>query len=409
MTDTLQASETSFGSDMIEAFQQATQTDFIVVDRIKLASRPERRESVPYDFLEGSVGRWLGGARFSAGIWTHQAEALRKFATGFNVVISTGTASGKSLVFQACALRILDQQPEAVVLVFYPLKALVADQLVSWREVVLAAGYTDDIVARLDGDVLPHDREKLMQSARIILATPDVTHAWLMSNLAKPTHRRFLARLALVVIDEAHVFDSVFGSNFAFLFRRLAVAARMSDRTREPIPLRAFAASATISNPAQHLAALTGLHFETVDESVDGSPHHAREVLHLASKAGQEASLAADLQKLLLANSERGSFITFVDSRQGTERLAIRTEAEGMVRPYRSGYEGSDRSQIEQSLRDGTLRGVVSTSALELGINIPHFSVGLNVNVPASRKSFRQRLGRIGRQKPGAFAVVAEP
>ena len=221
-----------------------------------------------------------------------------------------------------------------------------------------------------------------MQTARVILATPDVTHAWLMRNLAKPEHRRFLTRLALVVIDEAHVFDSVFGSNFAYLFRRLAVAAHLAERRTEREPLRVVAASATISNPVEHLKALTGMPFEAVYESSDGSAQHARQILHVACNPGQEASVADDLHQVMLNGSDRGSFLTFVDSRQGTERLAIRTDAED-VRPYRSGYEGSDRGAIEQALRAGSLRGVVSTSALELGINIPHFSIGLTLKCPS--------------------------
>jgi len=256
--------------------------------------------------------------------------------------------------------------------------------------------------------VLPDERAKAIERARVVVATPDVTHAWLMSNLTKPAHRRFLRRLALVVIDEAHVFDSVFGSNFAYLFRRLAVAARMADRTADAEPLRVVAASATISNPVEHLAALTGMAFEAIDDTLDSSPRYGRQILHLACGSGQEASAAADLQKSMLERSDQGSFLTFIDSRQGAERLAIRTDAED-VKPYRSGYEGEDRASIERALRDGSLRGVVSTSALELGLNIPHFSVGLNLNVPVSRKSFRQRLGRVGRQRPGAFAILAEP
>jgi DEAD/DEAH box helicase domain-containing protein len=230
-----------------------------------------------------------------------------------------------------------------------------------------------------------------------------------MSNQAKRAHRHFLGRLALVVVDEAHVFDGVFGSNFAYLFRRLAVATRLASAGCEPQPLRVAAASATIANPSTHLTALTGMPFDTIDETLDGSPRHRREVLHLACKVGEEATVAAELHKTLLNGSDQGSFITFVDSRQGAERLALRTEAEDKVRPYRSGYEASDRQVIERALREGSLRGVVSTSALELGVNIRHFSVGLNLAVPASRKSFRQRLGRVGREKPGAFAVVAEP
>jgi DEAD/DEAH box helicase domain-containing protein len=396
--------------DMLDAFFKSVDPlGLSVIDNIELPPRSEQLEQAPAGYLAGRVGRLLSGGQFGRGLWTHQAEALRAFGAGANVVISTGTGSGKSLVFQAAALKLLDEHPEAAVLVLYPLKALVADQLVSWRKILTQAGYPEEAIGKVDGDVLPDEREKIVRNAQIIVATPDVIHAWLMSNIAKPHHKRFLSRLKLVVIDEAHVFDSVFGSNFAYLFRRLAVAARMTDRSEEPEPLRVVAASATISNPAEHLYALTGLQFESINEASDASPQHSRRVFHLAATPGDEASLAADLQKSLLSSSDTGSFITFIDSRQGAERLAIKTDADAVVRPYRSGYESSDRSVIEASLRDGSLRGVVSTSALELGIDIPHFSVGLNLGIPASRKSFRQRLGRVGRRKPGAFAVLAEP
>ena len=202
---------------------------------------------------------------------------------------------GKSLVFQAAALKLLDEHADAVVLVLYPLKALVSDQLVSWRKILTQAGYPEDTIGKVDGDVLPDEREKLIRNAQIIVATPDVIHAWLMSNLAKPHHKRFLSRLKLIVIDEAHVFDSVFGSNFAYLFRRLAVAARMTDRSEEPEPLRVVASSATISNPAEHLNALTGLQFESINEASNGSPQHSRNVFHLAAPPGGEASFAAEL------------------------------------------------------------------------------------------------------------------
>jgi DEAD/DEAH box helicase domain-containing protein len=153
--------------------------------------------------------------------------------------------------------------------------------------------------------VLPDERETVIRTARVIVATPDVTHAWLMSNLAKPQHKRFLGWLKLVIVDEAHVFDSVFGSNFAYLFRRIAVAARMSDRSDEPEALRVIAASATISNPGEHLALLTGLQFETVDEASDGSRQHMRRLLHLATKPGDEASLAMSCIKRSLMGRTR--------------------------------------------------------------------------------------------------------
>lgn len=377
-----------------------------VVDQSTLPERAEQHEAVPPEYRVGRVGAWL--SRFQKGLWRHQAEALRLYASGKNVVVSTGTASGKSLVFQATALKAIEDDDRVRVLVFYPLKALASDQLVSWRSVLRQADFPPDHVGRIDGGVLADERRKILQDARILLATPDVIHAWLMSNLSNPEHKRFLSQLRLVIIDEAHVLDGVFGSNFAYLFRRLCVAARMADRAREPIPIRAIAASATISNGGDHLRALTGLEFSAVGESSDGSPRYPSTLLHIATPNGEETAIAASVQKKLVQDSDSGSFITFVDSRQGAERLAIRTD-DSLVRPYRSGYEASDREAIEEGLRSGLLRGVVSTSALELGINIPHFTVGMNIGVPASRKSFRQRLGRVGRQQEGAFVIFGDP
>jgi len=147
----------------------------------------------------------LRTVQFSRGLWKHQVKALRAFEAGENIVVSTPTASGKSLIFQVAALRTLEKRPDGAVLVLYPLKALVGDQLVSWRKILATAGYADDIIARLDGDVRPEEREKIMKTAQIVLATPDVVHAWLMSRLAKPDHKRFLRRLKLIVIDEAYL------------------------------------------------------------------------------------------------------------------------------------------------------------------------------------------------------------
>ena len=129
-------------------------------------------------------------------------------------------------------------------------------------------------------------------------------------------------------------------------------------------------------------------------------------MLHLAYDSTGAPDGISTLQRALIEQSDSGSFITFADSRQGVERLAAATEHE-LVRPYRSGYEADDRAGIERALRSGKLRGVVAKSALELGINIPHFEVGLNIQLPASRKAFRQRLGRVGRFSPGTFAIVA--
>ena len=397
--------------DMLTEFERLIDTNTVsCIDRLELPAQAERSVPIPNAYRGGSAGRWLmNEEKLHGRLWLHQAKALTIAAEDRNLVISTGTASGKSLIFQSAAFRLLDEDEEAVVIVFYPLKALSNDQLISWRHAAGLAGFREDDIVKVDGDIPRGSRAQLLERARVVLMTPDVCHAWLLNELSNPAHRTFLARTALVVIDEAHVLEGVFGSNFAYLFRRVCAARLVVQGKGQRNALQVIAASATISGPDQHLNALTGLPFETVGEKDDGAPRHKRTVGHLAAAHRREAEVAALMHKALVDASTDGSFITFVDSRQGAERLAVRTGHDSLVKPYRSGYEASDRLSIEDALREGNLRGVVSTSALELGIDIPHFAVGLNVGVPVTRKSFRQRLGRVGRQRPGSFGLVAEP
>ena len=397
--------------DILKEFRRLVDAGVVsCVDKLDLPARPERSAAIPDAYRSGSPGRWLANEKKLRGrVWLHQAKAMTIAAEGRNLVISTGTASGKSLVFQSAAFRMLDAHDEAAVIVFYPLKALLNDQLISWRRAAEQAGFGDKDIVKVDGDIPRPSRITLLEKARVALMTPDICHAWLLNEISNPAHRAFLARTRLVVIDEAHVLEGVFGSNFAYLFRRLCATRFLVQDGKRRTGLQVIAASATISAPNQHLNSLTGFDFETVGDEDDGAQRHERSTLHLAAADRQEAEVCEAIHKALVEGSMDGSFITFVDSRQGVERLAVRTDNVSLVKPYRSGYEAEDRLSIEHALRDGHLRGVISTSALELGIDIPHFAVGLNIGVPVTRKSFRQRLGRVGRQRPGSFAVVAEP
>ena len=382
--------------------------DLLLIERIDLPAREERRLPIPEAFRNRSLRDFFATVvKTGKGLWRHQSLALEYAAAEKNVVLSTGTASGKSLVFQAAGLRLILEDPEARILVFYPLKALAADQMGSWQRAIDKLGLAAETVGMIHGGVLADERAKIMDTARIVLMTPDVCHAWFMRQVSTPSIRRFLASLRLVVIDEAHVLEAVFGSNVAYLLRRMQVArALVARRSGRQPPLQIIAASATISDPAAHLERLTGVPFALVNEQDDGSSTYERHLLHV-SVPDVSNDAVGDFLGSLLNDSEQGSFITFADSRQGVERIADRLDHDG-VRPYRSGYEENDREKIERALQKGKLRGVVSTSALELGINIPHFSVGLNVDIPNSRKAFRQRVGRIGRSQPGVFAVLAD-
>ena len=398
-------------TNMLKEFERLISDDEVsCIDRLDLPARMERSTSIPETYSCGPAGRWLtNDDRLRGRVWLHQAKAMEIAAEGRNLVVATGTASGKSLVFQSAALRVLCEDDGAAVIVFYPLKALSNDQWSSWRRAAVHVGFRENDIVKVDGDVPRPSRARLLEKARVALMTPDVCHAWLLNEISNKAHREFLGRTRLVVIDEAHVLEGVFGSNFAYLFRRLCAIRHLLQGKGRRTPLQVIAASATISTPEQHLNSLTGLEFETVGDDDDGAPRHERSILHLAADHRREAEVAEGIHKALVEGSTDGSFITFVDSRQGAERLAVRTDYDNLVKPYRSGYEAEDRERIEHALRDGHLRGVVSTSALELGIDIPHFTVGLNIGVPVTRKSFRQRLGRVGRQRPGSFAVMTEP
>lgn len=397
-------------TDMMDVFENLIGSNGLSsVDRVDLPARSERASDIPSAYCTGLPKRWFtNDDKLRGRLWLHQSKAMEAAAKEHNVVISTGTASGKSLVFQSVAFRSLDKDDGATAIIFYPLKALASDQQVSWRRAAEFAGLGSSAIAKIDGDVLRNERAELLKNARIVLMTPDICHSWLLNEISNPVHRDFLARVSLVVIDEAHVLEGVFGSNFAYLFRRLCAARSLSRPGRQLAPLQVVATSATILKPEEHLGALTGLPFVTIGEDDDGSPSHDRSIIHVYSEKGSEIEITAPFLRQLVEESDDGSFITFVDSRQRTERLAVAVNYGNLVKPYRSGYEADDRSDIENALHNGHLRGVVSTSALELGINVPHFAVGINIGVPTSRKSFRQRLGRVGRQRRGIFCFFAD-
>jgi DEAD/DEAH box helicase domain-containing protein len=390
--------------------------DYSLIESFTLPANQPLYGPVPRYLFVSRVGPYLeksaGGPQ---SLWKHQSVALDQLGQGINVVISTGTASGKSLIFRSAVFhRVLLNERDRV-LVFYPLKALAADQLRGWRTMAEGLNLDGEIIGRIDGSVPQKERDAILQRSRIVIMTPDVFHAWMMSRLALAEIKDFLRNVGMIVLDEAHTLEGVFGSNFAFLIRRLMAARKfLRSDEEDDKSIQFIAATATIANPETHMKALTGLEFNVVSEQQDGSPRAERYCAHIVSPAGEETLLARSIHRNLLSHGKNGGFITFIDSRKGVESLvrASRAELEQImgsdaVMPYRAGYDSKDRQEIEQRLQKGTLRGVVSTSALELGIDLPHLLVGINVGVPPTRKTYRQRLGRIGRSSDGAFLLIA--
>jgi DEAD/DEAH box helicase domain-containing protein len=250
------------------------------------------------------------------GIYRHQKAALTIALAGKPVCLSTGTASGKSLVFQTAALDQLQRDPNARVMAIYPMKALSNEQRDRWEKVLTAAG-SDVVVGRIDGNIPPAMRAGVLERSRVVVFTPDILHAWMFSNLNQPAVLNFLKHTKLVIVDEVHTYSGVFGSNAAFLFRRLQHALTLLGARPGYI-----AASATIARPIEHLNSLFGIDFELVGPEMDSSPRHALEVVLVEPPAGTSTLDAVVGLLDNLANQTQARFITFVDSRKQVELIS---------------------------------------------------------------------------------------
>lgn len=355
-----------------------------------------------------------------AKVYCHQYEAISHYLDGANIAVTTPTASGKTLIFNTCALETLSRDRNARIAAIYPLKALASEQETRWRHAVRDAGI-DVQVGRIDGDVQSQERLKLLKSCRVLVFTPDILHAWMFNNISAAPIQEFLRNLSLLILDEAHTYSGVFGSNSAFLFRRILHANKKLGGK-----VRFIASSATMSDPKVHMQQLVGADFNVIGPDLDTSPQRELHTLYVdPPKTHDLLGMVSDLIHFSAQHTERQS-ITFVDSRKQTEYLAtildrkLQDEDEGedddkvilsklkdlQIYPYRSGYEAEDRHLIQSKLQSGKLRGVVSTSALEMGIDLPYLTLGIIQGIPRSATSYFQRVGRVGRKQDGIVVVI---
>lgn len=382
-------------------------------------NRPPREGRFsPIGDLKLGTGSRKALAGLTRGIYKHQLEAITTYLDGQNIAVTTPTASGKTLIFNVCALEELSNNPKARIAAIYPLKALASEQEARWSKLVQESGLSCK-VGRIDGGVGMAERLRILKESRIVVLTPDIIHAWMLLSIANSAVLDFLRNLTLVVIDEAHTYSGVFGSNSAFLFRRMLHATRKLGGD-----CRFIASSATMDNAQEHLAQLTGERFAIIEPSSDTSPRAAlRTLLVTPPKSGDLLTSISGLVTFAAAKTGHQS-ITFVDSRKQTEYLAAIVERRSneesddneeidyhrlrdlQVYPYRSGYEEDDRQRIQRCLAAGTLKGVVSTSALEMGIDLPYLTLGILVGIPRSATSLFQRIGRVGRGKDGTVVII---
>jgi DEAD/DEAH box helicase domain-containing protein len=340
-------------------------------------------------------------------LYSHQAAALRAAFEG-PTMITTGTASGKSLCFQLPTLEVLTSDRTARALYLYPTKSLAQDQ----ARALHAFGLHKQIrPAIYDGDTPRSERAAIRKRSNLILTNPDMLHVGIL-----PHHERWddlLANLAFVVVDEAHVYRGVFGSHVANVLRRLRRLAAIHGTAP-----RFILASATIANPLDLAQRLTGLQdFELID--ADGAPRAERRIAMwnpplLDENLGLRGSAlteAAELFSELIASGART--ICFMKSRKGIElilrhaRDRLDDELADRVAPYRAGYTPAQRQEIQRKLTSGELLGVVATDALELGIDIGELDAAICVTFPGTVASLRQMWGRAGRRGRGLAVYIA--
>ncbi|HET7044733.1 MAG TPA: DEAD/DEAH box helicase [Gaiellaceae bacterium] len=337
-------------------------------------------------------------------LYVHQASAWEAAARGEHLIVTTGTASGKTLAFNLPVLDAIARQPKTRALYLYPTKALAQDQARS-----LAAFRLPKLRAAIyDGDTPGERRWQIRREANAILTNPDMLHVGVL-----PHHDRWgdvLANLRYVIVDEAHVYRGVFGSHVANVLRRLRRLARVYGS--EP---QFLLASATISNPGGLAESLIGERATVVDE--DGAPRTDRTVCLwnpplLDEELGVRASALAEAARLQADLVRRGlRTLTFAKSRKAAELIhrftAERLGDASRLSPYRAGYTPVQRREIERRLHEGELLGVSATNALELGIDVGLLDAVISVGFPGTVASLRQQWGRAGRRSSGLALLVA--
>lgn len=327
-------------------------------------------------------------------LYTHQALAMDHIRAGHSIVASTPTASGKSLIYNLPVLEQHLRDPEARALYLFPLKALAQDQLARFQ--LMSAAWPEAArpeAAIYDGDTSDYQRKKIrLNPPAALITNPEMLHLAIL-----PYHHNwssFLANLTYIIVDEAHTYRGIFGSHMAQVFRRLNRLAANYGAD----PAYIFC-TATLGNPAELAGKLMGKNLEPVLIDKSGAPQGKRNFLFLNPDQAT-STCAIELLKRALALNLRT--IVYCQSRRMTELISLWAGSEsgewqGKIAAYRAGYLPEERREIEANMSSGKLLAVVSTSALELGIDIGGLDVCILVGYPGTISQTLQRGGRVGR------------
>ena len=340
-------------------------------------------------------------------LYSHQCKAVDHIRAGRNVIITTPTASGKTLAFNLPVFDKLETDPAARALYLYPTKALSNDQLATLEQMTQFTGISAN-PAIYDGDTPQSKRAAIRDNARIIVSNPHELHQVLSWHTK---WRPFFSGLQFIVLDEAHRYRGVFGSHIAALIRRLLRLCRFYG-SRPSFIL----STATIANPVEFAANLTGQSFELVDE--DGSPHGNKTFVlynpfydgigersaHQETKDLLLSCIRENLQTLCFTGSRKMAELVTLWAREDARHVSNRL-AEA-ISAYRAGYLPEERRALEHQLKTGVMKGIVSTNALELGIDIGSLDAVIISGYPGTMMSTRQQAGRAGRNGTESLAVL---
>ncbi len=344
-------------------------------------------------------------------LYTHQAEMYEAAAGGSNVVITTSTASGKTLSFLLPVLQQILEEPLTRAIFLYPTKALASDQYRALAPVLEYFGLGHISAGVYDGDTMPAERGRIRKSANIILTNPEMLNSAFLPNHSKYGFDFIFSNLKYIVIDELHSYRGAFGAHLTNIFRRMKRICKYYHCAP-----RFLCSSATIANPAELAEQICGDSFVLV--SKDGSPAQEKEyrIIQPPQIKGSNdkvygrksaSSVASDLICQLV--EEERHFITFAKSRRNVEVILKESRDKldaaaflgsgnsGKIAGYRGGYTPQERKEIEQKMLSGELFGLISTNALELGIDIGKLDSTVLAGYPGTRASFWQQTGRAGR------------
>lgn len=399
---------------VIEKLKQCT----LYRDQIK-AEYTEPTKAAEFSLLEENLHPFLlQGLQDWKGIidlYTHQSQALNALQRGKNVIVSTSTSSGKSLIYQLPILNEILKDSNATGIFVFPTKALAQDQKRAINELIAVIPELDILADTYDGDTRKEDRNYIRNRASIIFTNPDMLHSSILPN--HEMWDRFLRNLKLVVVDELHMYCGVFGAHMAYVMRRL-------QRLIPNNETQYISCSATLPNPKSHMHSIFGLEADLIEHICeDGSPRGTR---HLVvwnpplkdahdPKEGRESFIVETAKLVVELLQENVRTIVFCMVRRVVEllmreirhmlKLISREDLLSDVMSYRGGYSLQDRRAIESQMFSGNLKVVISTNALELGIDIGVLDCVLVCGFPLSLANFHQQSGRAGRRSKDSLTL----